>query len=102
MAGPRASGWPPPRGRATGADLGSCRGSARWSWARQDLLTGLDDELGSPQAGSRVMRAGLDFREIEAELLAGALVLSWHGRACLSAPSAIERCQPRPAASVPA
>ena len=35
--------------------------------------------------------AGLDFREIEADLLAGALVLSWHGRACLSAPSAIEK-----------
>ena len=35
--------------------------------------------------------AGLDFREIEAELLAGALVLSWHGKACLSAPSAIEK-----------
>ena len=34
--------------------------------------------------------AGLDFREIEADLLAGALVLSWHGRACLSAPSARE------------
>jgi hypothetical protein len=37
---------------------------------------------------------GVDFREIEAELLAGALVLSRQGRACLSAPSAIG---PRPA-----
>jgi hypothetical protein len=35
--------------------------------------------------------AGLNFREIEAHLLAGALVLSWHGRACLSASSAIEK-----------
>jgi hypothetical protein len=34
---------------------------------------------------------GLDFRDIEAELLAGGLVLRWHGRACLSAPSAIEK-----------
>ena len=35
--------------------------------------------------------AGLDFREIEAELLAGALMLLLHGRACLSAPSATEK-----------
>ena len=35
--------------------------------------------------------AGLDFREIEAELLAGALVLSWHSRACLSSPLATEK-----------
>ena len=35
--------------------------------------------------------AGLDIREIEAELLAGAVVLSQHSRACLSAPSAIEK-----------
>jgi hypothetical protein len=47
------------------------------SWAHRKLLR-------------RVMR-GLDFREIEAELLADVLALSWHGRACLSAPSAIEK-----------
>jgi hypothetical protein len=35
--------------------------------------------------------AGRNFREIEAELLAGALVLSRHGRACLSTLSAIEK-----------
>ena len=44
------------------------------SWAHRDLVP--------------ASCAGLDFREIEAELRAGALVLSWHGRACLSAPSA--------------
>ena len=47
------------------------------SWAHRKLVPG--------------SCAGLDFREIEAHLLAGALVLSWHGKECLSAPSAIEK-----------
>src|SRR5258708_3190951 len=41
--------------------------------------------------------ADFDFCEIEAELLAGALVLSWHGRRASRLPPLYQRRRPRPA-----